>query len=65
MTCLACAPFVGHAQALEPGQNVAAASAPLPAAIERGWIGIGVDLALTESPPSPPNLIVRVVRTVK
>ena len=64
MTCLACAPFVGHAQALEPGQNVAAASAPLPAAIERGWIGIGVDLALTESPPSPPNLIVRVVRTV-
>ena len=62
--CLAFSALGGDAQNLRPGRNVSLTAMPVPAPIERGWIGIGVDLDLAEAQVAPGNLVVRVVRTV-
>ncbi len=54
----------GYAQITRPGPIVAVAPAPPPYPVERGWIGIGVDLTVSEARRGTSNLIVRVVRTV-
>ncbi|MEE8148625.1 MAG: PDZ domain-containing protein, partial [Longimicrobiales bacterium] len=54
----------GYAQIARPGSIVTIAQAPPPHPVERGWIGIGVDLTVAEPGRGTPNLVVRIVRTV-
>ena len=54
----------GYAQITRPGPIVTIAQAPPPHPVERGWIGIGVDLIVSEPRRGTPSLVVRVVATV-
>ena len=53
-----------NAQVPQPGRAGPVISAPRPLLVERGWIGVGVDLSVMEPTGGPANLEVRVVRTV-
>ena len=54
----------GHAQVPQQGPVTSVVSAQQRLPVERGWIGVGVDLSVTEAPGGPANLVVRVIRTV-
>ncbi len=54
----------GYAQIARPGSIVTISQAPPPHPVERGWIGIGVDLTVSEPGRGTSNLTVRVVATV-
>jgi hypothetical protein len=54
----------GYAQISPPGWDVPLASVRQLDPAERGWIGVGVDITVTEAARGPAILEVRVVRTV-
>ena len=54
----------GFAQVARPLQNTRVVSTPLPDPVERGWIGVSVDVTLRENDRGPANFEVRVLRTV-
>ncbi len=54
----------GSAQVTPPGRSVTVVSAPRPDPVERGWIGVNVDVRVREGGREPGNLQVRVVYTV-
>ena len=53
-----------HPQVPQPRPTEPVVSVQQPLSVERGWIGVGVDLNLTGPSTGPSDLIVRVVRTV-
>ena len=54
----------GHAQATRTGTSRPVPSAPQLPPVERGWIGVGVDLTVAQRGRGPGNLEVRIVRMV-
>jgi hypothetical protein len=56
----------GYAQVRQTTQRGPTLSQPPPLSLERGWIGVGVDVDLGVIEPfgGPANLVVRIVRTV-
>ncbi len=61
---LAFHPSGGDAQVGWPGNPRPTPSAPQPPSVDRGWIGVGVELTVIEGGRGPTRLEVRVVRTV-
>ena len=54
----------GYAQVTRPGRAEPVALAPLPPPIERGWMGVGVEVTVLERDGGPAYVEVHVVRTV-
>ena len=54
----------GFAQVARPLQNTRVVLRPLPDPVERGWIGVSVDVTVRENDRGPANLEVHVLRTV-
>ena len=54
----------GYAQVTRPGRAVPVAQAPPTRPVERGWMGVGVEVTVLERDRGPANVEVRVVRTV-
>ena len=54
----------GYAQITRPVRAVPLAPAPLPPPVERGWMGVGIEVTVLERDRGPANVEVRVVRTV-
>ena len=54
----------GYTQITRPGRAVPVAPAPPPRPVERGWMGVGVEVTVLERDRGPANVEVRVVRTV-
>ena len=53
-----------NAQVPQPRPTELVVSVQQPLSVERGWIGVGVDLNLTGPSTGPSDLVIRVVRTV-
>ena len=54
----------GYAQINRPARAVPLAPAPLSPPVERGWMGVGIEVTVLERDRGPANVEVRVVRTV-
>ena len=54
----------GYAQATQAERVGSVAPAPPPRPVERGWMGVGVEVTVLERDSGPANVKVRVVRTV-
>ena len=65
VTLLAFYASSGYAQITRPAGAEPVAPVPQPVAVERGWMGVGVDVTVLERERGPANVEVRVVRTVE
>ncbi len=65
VTLLAFYASSGYAQITRPAEAEPVAPAPPPVGVERGWMGVGVDVTVLERERGPANVEIRIVRTVE